>query len=130
MVKEDQIREALRACFDAGNPYGKPLNVVDLGLVHSIVLTLDRDAPGYGIPGVPPRQQLELALVPCTKDEDARAMLLAQIANMLAGLPELSRTSARFVDDPIWSPERISPALRRTLKLDRPIFPILNNRLR
>ena len=133
MLNEQDIREALKACFDSSNPYGRPLNIVDLGLIESISLSIDREAPGHGIPGVPSRQCLTLALIPCSatdENEDARAMLLAQIENRLAGLPELSRTAARFVDQPAWTPDRIAPAFRRLLKLEQPAFPILNNRLR
>jgi len=131
MLTEHEIREALRACFDASNPFKRPLNIVDLGLVESITLDNDNDAPGAGIPGVPTRQTLALTLIPTSSDEshdDANAILVAQIQNRLAGLPELSRTSVQLLDTPTWTPSRISPKLRKTLKLDPPAFPILNNR--
>jgi metal-sulfur cluster biosynthetic enzyme len=128
MLTEADIREALRACYDIHNPFGQPVNIVDLGLVEAIELALDPDAPGAGIPGVPSRQRLSLTLVPTTQDEDARAQLSAQIANRLAGLPELWRTSIRFATEPAWTPARISPQGRALLKLDAAHFPILNNR--
>ena len=56
MLSEQDIREALRACYDTHNPYGQPVNIVDLGLVEVIELSPDLDAPGAGIPGVPQRQ--------------------------------------------------------------------------
>jgi metal-sulfur cluster biosynthetic enzyme len=128
MLTELDIREALRACFDTQNSFQKPVNIVDLGLVESIALALDLDAPGAGIPGVPPRQSLTLTLIPCTPDEDATTILLAQIQNRLAGIPELSRVDIRFLDHPTWTPARITPEGRHLLKLDPPTFPILNNR--
>jgi metal-sulfur cluster biosynthetic enzyme len=128
MLTELDILEALRACFDTQNPFHQPLNIVDLGLVESITLALDPDAPGAGIPGVPPRQSLVLTLIPSTPDEDASTILLAQIQNRLAGIPELSRISVRFLDKPTWSQSRITPEGRRLLKLEPPAFPILNNR--
>jgi metal-sulfur cluster biosynthetic enzyme len=128
MLSEADILDALRACFTSSNPFEQPLNIVDLGLVESVNLKLDEDAPGAGIPGVPPRQELTLGLIPCTGEEDANAILIAQIENRMAGLPELSRTVTRLLDTPVWSPARIAPELRRALKLDPPTFPILNNR--
>ena len=127
MFTEDQVRDALRDCYDTANPYGQPVNVVDLGLVEAISLELDEYAPGAGVAGVPPKYRLNLTLVTCTADDDARALLGAQIANRLAGLPQLSGASVRFCDLPAWTPARISVAGRHLLKLDR-AFPILNNR--
>ena len=127
MFTEDQVRQALRDCYDTANPYQQPINVVDLGLVETISLTLDEDAPGAGISGVPPKYRLSLTLVACTADEDARTLLGAQIANRLAGMPELSGIILTFTDTPLWTPSRITAAGRHLLKLDR-AFPILNNR--
>ena len=125
MLTQSDIREALRACYDASHPYRKPVNVVDLGLVEQIELSVDEDAPGAGIAGVPPRQRLALTLLAPSPDEDAQAQLRAQILNRLAGIPELWRAYVRFADEPAWTPGRISPEGRRLLALD---FPILNNR--
>jgi metal-sulfur cluster biosynthetic enzyme len=129
MLTEDDILDALRACFDTQNPYQKAVNIVDLGLVESISLTLDPEAPGAGVPGVPPRQSLTLAIIPSSSDEDASAILLAQIQNRLAGIPNLSRTTIQLRDQPIWTPARVTPQGRRLLQLDAPSFPILNNRV-
>ena len=127
MFTEDQVRHALRDCYDTANPYGQPVNIVDLGLVEEISLVLDDEAPGAGIAGVPAKYRLSLTLVACTADEDARTLLGAQVANRLAGLPELSGASIHFADAPAWTPARISATGRHLLKLDR-AFPILNNR--
>ena len=130
MLTNNAISHALTACFDASNPFARPLNIVELGLVEAITLRIDEDAPGHGIPGVPLRQALDLRLLKPSDNHDALAMLQAQIENRLAGLPELSRWEVRFVDLPLWSSERLAPDLRRTLAPDPPAFPILNNRLR
>ena len=127
MFTDIQVREALRDCYETANPYQQPVNVVDLGLVETISLELDREAPGAGISGVPPRYRVGLTLLACSADEDARTLLRAQIVNRLAGLPEVSGTDLRFADAPAWTPSRITPAGRHLLKLDR-AFPILNNR--
>ncbi len=126
MLTEQTIRTALRDCYDPEIP----LNIIDLGLVQSISLAEDYDAPGAGIPGLPPRFRVEIALIATTQDEAPQAQLTAQIANRLAGLPELSRTSIHLSDTPEWTPALITPEGRRILKLDQPVFPILNNRAR
>ena len=127
-LSEDDIRDTLRGCFDSTNPWKRPLDIVSLGLVESINVATDEEAPGAGIPGVPARLALRLQLIPVTHDEDANAMLLSQIDNLLAGQPALSRRTITLLSDPVWNPERISAELRRTLKLDGPFFSILNNR--
>jgi metal-sulfur cluster biosynthetic enzyme len=129
MHTDDDIREALRACFHS-LPFNTPVDIVSLGLVESIHLEPDRDAPGAGIPGVPPRQSLTVTLIPPTQDEDANAILLAQTQNRLAGIPNLSRVNVHLVETPPWSPSRITREARLHLKLDPPAFPILNNRVR
>ena len=128
MLSEHDIREALRACYETHNPYSQPVNIVDLGLVEAIELAPDHDAPGAGIAGVPQRQRLSLTLISSTQDEDAQAQLAAQIANRMAGLPELSRSAIHFAAEPVWTASRISPQGRLLLKLDAAHFPILNNR--
>jgi metal-sulfur cluster biosynthetic enzyme len=127
MLTEEDIREALRACFHS-LPFHTPVDVVSLGMVESITLQSDPDAPGAGIPGVPPRQSLAVTLIPPTADEDANAILLAQARNRLAGIPNLSRITLDLTDSADWSPARLTAEARRHLKLDPPPFAILNNR--
>ncbi len=130
VLGEEDIRGALRDCFDAGNPFQQPLNVVELGLVEAIRLEVDSEAPGYGITGVPVRSAVWVELVASSSDGDAQAMLQAQIENRLAGMAGLSRWSVRFVSEPVWTPQRMAAELRRRLKVDKPLFPILNKSVR
>ena len=127
MLTEDDIREALRACYSNAPGHKQPVNIVDLGLVESIGIAVDLEAPGASIPGVPTRHRVAITLIPANSDEDAQAMLAAQIANCLAGLQQVSGTSVVFADTPAWTAARISYAGRQRLQLD---FPILNNRVR
>ena len=128
MLSESQVRDALLACYDTHNPYSRPVNVVDLGLIESVELTPDLDAPGADIPGVPRKYRLTLTLVPSSSDEDAQTQLAAQITNRMAGLPEISGTRVFFAATPAWTPARITPEGRTRLKLDAAHFSILNNR--
>ena len=130
MLTENDIRNALRACYDTANVYRRPVNIVDLGLVEQIVLSVDAEAPGAGIAGVPVRHRLALTLVASSDDEDAQAMLAAQIANRMAGLPEISKTAIRFSDSVAWTEARITPEGWHLLRLNSAAFPILNNRVR
>jgi len=126
MLTDPDIREALRACYATPPNHRLAINIVDLGLVESITLTPDLEAPGANIPGVPQKSSLTLTVLTLSANEDAEAQLQAQIANRLAGLPELSAAKILFTRDPVWTQDRIAPAARRLLQLD---FPILNNRM-
>ena len=89
---------ALRDCF----PPNSRRDIVSSGLVRSATLTLDEDAPGNGIPGVPPRYIAHVELTAPTIDETAQAHLRAHIENRLAGLPWISRTDLQ-IHPPLFS---------------------------
>ena len=114
MLTESDILLALRDCYDPT----LPCNIVDLGLIHSIAITPDLEAPGTHIPGVPQKHNIEIQLIPTQKDEAAEAHLRAQIANRLAGLEAVSRTTITLLDQPAWTPLSITPAGRKVLGLD------------
>jgi metal-sulfur cluster biosynthetic enzyme len=114
MLTESDILLALRDCYD---PL-LPCNIVDLGLIHSIAVTPDLEAPGTHIPGVPQKHKIRIELTPTQKDEAAEAHLRAQIANRLAGLEAVSHTTVTLLDQPAWTPLSITPAGRKTLGLD------------
>jgi metal-sulfur cluster biosynthetic enzyme len=114
MLTESDILTALRDCYDPT----LPCNIVDLGLVHSVTITRDPDAPGANIPGVPERHEVHITLIPTQNEEDANAQLISQIANRLAGLETISRTTVTLLHQPPWTPLSITPAGRKTLGLD------------
>ena len=112
-LTEDNILAALRDCYDAA----VPLNIVDLGLVHSVSIASDPDAPGAGIPGVPPRHRVHVGLTLAQiadPDSDGTA-LVAQIQNRLAAFETISRTEVSLLAEPAWNPGRISPEGRARL---------------
>jgi metal-sulfur cluster biosynthetic enzyme len=114
MLTADQIRSALRDCYDPEIP----CNIVDLGLLHSIDLQPDLEAPGTGIPGVPQKHRIAITLTPTNPTDAAESQLSAQIANRLAGLEAVSRTEITIQRTPAWTPQNITPSGRRTLGLD------------
>jgi metal-sulfur cluster biosynthetic enzyme len=114
MLTESDILAALRDCYDPV----LPCNIVDLGLIRSITITPDPEAPGSGIPGVPQRHKVQITLTPTGEDETVNSQLSAQIENRLAGLATVSQTTVILLDTPAWTPQNISPAGRRILGLD------------
>lgn len=107
-ISEAEILAALRDCYDPEIP----LNIVDLGLVHSIAIAPDPDAPGAGIPGVPARHRVVIALTLASIVDPADTPLIAQIQNRLAAFEAISRTEVLLLREPVWTPARISPAGR------------------
>lgn len=114
MLTETEVREALRDCYDSA----MRCNIVDLGFVQSISVTPDTEAPGTGIRGVPQKHHVSVLLTFANPDELAQAQIMSQVKNRLAGFETVGRSSVCAVDDPKWTPSRISPAGRRLLGLD------------
>lgn len=114
MLTDSDILLALRDCYDPV----LPCNIVDLGLIRSILITPDAEAPGSNIPGVPQKHQIQIQITPTQLDESPNAQLQAQIINRLAGLETISHTTVTLLDEPAWTPQSITPAGRKTLGLD------------
>jgi metal-sulfur cluster biosynthetic enzyme len=136
LLSDADILNALRDCYMPGTP----LNIVDLGLVHSITIAPDPEAPGSGIPGVPPRHRVTVGLIlsestesetgdsdiaesdiaepiaePAGSSEAQSTQLPALIQNRLAAFETISRTEVILLDEPAWSPGRMTPAGREYL---------------
>jgi metal-sulfur cluster biosynthetic enzyme len=114
MLTESDILAALRDCYDPV----LPCNIVDLGLIRSITITPDLEAPGSGIPGVPQRHKIQITLAPIREDQSANSQLRAQIENRLAGLETVSHSTVTLLNTPAWTPQNITPAGRKILGLD------------
>jgi len=113
MLTEADILAALRDCYDPEIP----ANIVDLGLVYGVTVTPDPDAPGAGIPGVPPRHRVNVALMLTSPGCGAEKQIVAQIEGRLAAFDTISRTTVELVWQPRWTPERISPEVRARLNV-------------
>ena len=114
MLKESDILTALRDCYDPEIP----CNIVDLGLIYSIAIQPDPEAPGTGIPGVPQKHIIAITLTPTNPTEAAEAQLTAQIINRLAGLETICQTNITIARTPLWTPQNITPTGRKILGLD------------
>jgi len=110
-LTEAAILAALRDCYDPEIS----LNIVDLGLVHSIAIAPDPDAPGAGIPGVPPRHRVHIALILAQIVSPEDTPLIAQIQNRLAAFETISHTHVEILREPAWNPGRITPEGRARL---------------
>jgi metal-sulfur cluster biosynthetic enzyme len=110
-LTESAILAALRDCYDPEIS----LNIVDLGLVHTISIAPDPDAPGAGIPGVPPRHRVSIALTLAQIADLEDTPLIAQIKNRLAAFETISRTDVTLLREPAWNPGRITPEGRARL---------------
>jgi metal-sulfur cluster biosynthetic enzyme len=113
-LTEADIRTALRDCYDPE----VPCNIVDLGLVYTVALAPDPEAPGAGIPGVPVRHRVHIALTLTSPGCPAHTQIIAQIENRLAAFEAVSRTDVALVWQPPWTPQRISPEGRKLLGID------------
>jgi metal-sulfur cluster biosynthetic enzyme len=108
MLSEDQIRNALRDCFD---PEVK-LNLVDLGLIYSIETGPDENStPKW------PRQWVKVTMTLTTPQCPASGLIFEQVHNRLAAIPDISRVDVQLVWEPKWTPHRISEAGRKQLGL-------------
>jgi metal-sulfur cluster biosynthetic enzyme len=109
MLTEAEILTALRDCFD---PEVK-LNLVDLGLIYGIETEPDPDStPAW------PRQRVRVTITLTTPHCPASGLILEQVHNRLAGIPDISKVELNLVWEPKWTPHRISEEGRRQLGLE------------
>lgn len=106
MLTEADILTALRDCYD---PEVK-LNLVDLGLIYGVATGPDPDSTP-----VWPRQQVKVTMTLTTPQCPASGLIVEQVRNRLAGIPEIGKVEIDLVWEPKWTPHRISPEGRRQL---------------
>jgi len=106
MLTESQILTALRDCFDPG----RKLNLVDLGVIYAIETGPDPDsAPAW------PRQWARITMTLPGRESPANGLILEQVSNRLAGVPEISKVEVNLVWEPQWTPHQITEEVRRQL---------------
>jgi metal-sulfur cluster biosynthetic enzyme len=108
-LTEAIVLAALRDCYHP--ELGE--NLVAIGAIDSISFEPDPTAPGAGIPGVPQRQRVRIALVPPpTANEATDSQIAAIIRNRLAAFETVSSTQVILLEESRWSPDRIAPEAR------------------
>lgn len=106
MLSEADIWTALRDCFD---PEVK-LNLVDLGLIYTVETGPDPNStPKW------PRQWVKVTMTLTTQQCPAGALIVEQVRNRLAGIPDISKVDVDLVWEPKWTAHRISAAGRQQL---------------
>jgi metal-sulfur cluster biosynthetic enzyme len=105
-LTEEDVLSALRDCYDPEIP----VNIVDLGLIYKVTLTPDERAKRAF-----PRQRVEVEMSMTSQGCPAHVMIIEQVRNRLAGVPEISETLVNLVWEPAWTPERISQKAREQL---------------
>jgi metal-sulfur cluster biosynthetic enzyme len=113
-LTEEDVLTALRDVYDPE----LPVNIVDLGLVYRVAVAPDLEAPGAGIPGVPPRYQVDIDVTLTSQGCPAHELILEKIRNRLAGVQAISTTSVKLVWEPAWAPQRISAEARKQLGIE------------
>jgi metal-sulfur cluster biosynthetic enzyme len=105
-LTEEDVLAALRDCYDPEIP----VNIVDLGLIYKVTL-----APDANSKRAFPRQRVEVEITMTSQGCPAHVMIIEQVRNRLAGIPEISEALVNLVWEPAWTPDRISQKAREQL---------------
>ncbi len=105
-VNEEDVLAALRDCYDPEIP----VNIVDLGLIYKVTVTPDANSKRAF-----PRQRVEVEITMTSQGCPAHVMIIEQVRNRLAGIPEISEALVNLVWEPAWTPDRISQKAREQL---------------
>lgn len=101
---EEQVWDALRACFDPEIP----VNIVDLGLIYDLRME----------PGENDRQKIFVRMTLTAVGCGMGPVIAEDARTRLAALPGVEHAQVDIVWDPPWSPHMISPAGRLQLGLE------------
>jgi metal-sulfur cluster biosynthetic enzyme len=105
-LSEEEVLAALRDCYDPE----LPVNIVDLGLIYKVVVTADPKSKRAF-----PRQRVEVDITMTSQGCPSHTVIMEQVRNRLAGIPEISETVVNLVWQPAWTPDRISQKAREQL---------------
>jgi metal-sulfur cluster biosynthetic enzyme len=105
-LNEEDVLAALRDCYDPEIP----VNIVDLGLIYKVMLSPDANSKRAF-----PRQRVEVEITMTSQGCPAHVMIIEQVRNRLAGIPEISEALVNLVWEPAWTPDRISQKAREQL---------------
>ncbi len=96
-ITHDQIREALKECYDPE----VPVNIVDLGLVYDIQITDSR---------------VDIKLTLTSPGCPASSMISQNVRNRVLQIPEVKDADVELIWEPAWTPSRMSDEAKKKLK--------------
>jgi ring-1,2-phenylacetyl-CoA epoxidase subunit PaaD len=105
MVTEETIREVLGTIDDPE----MPISIVDLGIVHSVGIEPVGPEGGAGV-------QVGIDLLPTFVGCPALPAIEQEVHSRVGALPGVRRIEVRFLFDPPWTVDRVSPAGRERLR--------------
>lgn len=106
MVTEEEVRSALKQCYDPEIP----VNIVDLGLVYEVRLE--------SAAGEPDKQDVAIDLTLTSQGCPSHVMIGEQVKARLEQLPGIRMATVNVVWTPPWTPERLSPDARKQLGIE------------
>lgn len=107
MTSEKDIRDVLRSVLDPE----MPINIVDLGLIEGVALEAVEFGGESGT-----RLRARIDVLPTFVGCPALDMIRSEIRDRVGDLPDVADVEVRFLNDPAWTVDRISPAGRETLR--------------
>jgi metal-sulfur cluster biosynthetic enzyme len=103
-VTEQDVLSALKSCYDPEIP----VNIVDLGLIYSIVF----------VPAPEDKQDVTVDLTLTSQGCPEHVNISAQVKSRLEQLPGICNATVNVVWTPPWTPERLSPDARKQLGIE------------
>jgi metal-sulfur cluster biosynthetic enzyme len=103
-VTEDEVRSALKQCYDPEIP----VNIVDLGLIYAVRLESVADD----------HQDVSVDLTLTSPGCPSHVMIGEQVKARLEQLPGIRTATVNVVWTPPWTPERLSPEARTQLGIE------------
>lgn len=103
MITQDKVMEALSTCYDPEIP----VNIVDLGLVYDVIIQPESGAPAKSVVHV----KMSLTSPGCPM----APMIQAQVEDAVSSLEGVVRARVEIVWEPMWTPDRMTPAARLEL---------------
>ena len=82
---EQDVLAALRDVYDPE----LPINIVDLGLVYRVDVAIDTEAPGAGIPGVPPRHRVDIDVTMTSQGCPAHELIIEKVKRLMKSVKKM-----------------------------------------
>lgn len=114
-ITPERVREQLRQVYDPEIP----LNIVDLGLVYEIrVKPAMQVASELATPSDIAMEEVEVDMTLTSQHCPSHTTIEAAVKNAVERIEGVQSASVKFVFEPAWGPEKISPAGRESLGIE------------